>query len=179
MVFCLFILSSFIQASQTISLNTQQWDSNDLPALSQVTPSFLRGGRPTALGIKKLKEMGIKTIVNLENDDEAILEEQQWAKKAGIEFHSIPLSWFFSPSEEDVSLALNLINDPTKTPVFLHCQHGEDRTGLIVGLYRVYLQEWSPQQAYQEMLDFNFHPILLGLDNYFREKTNLNFLANP
>jgi len=33
-------------------------------------------------------------------------------------------------------------------PVFVHCQHGADRTGCMIGLYRVKVQSWKFEQAW-------------------------------
>jgi protein-tyrosine phosphatase len=34
--------------------------------------------------------------------------------------------------------------------VFVHCKRGADRTGAVVGLYRVLRQDWSVDRAYDE-----------------------------
>lgn len=46
---------------------------------------------------------------------------------------------------------------------YVHCERGQDRTGLIVGVYRVKVEHWTKADAYQEMLKHGFHPILRGL----------------
>ena len=45
---------------------------------------------------------------------------------------------------------------------FVHCAHGQDRTGLVVAVYRV-RHGWTKAQAQAEMLRLGFHPTLLGL----------------
>jgi len=35
-------------------------------------------------------------------------------------------------------------------PVFIHCQHGCDRTGTIIACYRIRHEQWSGKQALQE-----------------------------
>lgn len=45
----------------------------------------------------------------------------------------------------------------------VHCTHGQDRTGFIIGEYRVRVDHWSPAEAYAEMLAHHFHAELLGL----------------
>jgi len=46
---------------------------------------------------------------------------------------------------------------------FVHCEHGEDRTGLAVGAYRIKVEHWTKPAAYQEMEAPGFHPLLRGL----------------
>jgi hypothetical protein len=45
----------------------------------------------------------------------------------------------------------------------VHCTHGQDRTGYIIGRYRVLRDGWTKVRAYREMLARNFHPELHGL----------------
>ena len=43
---------------------------------SQVSPDVYRGGRPDEPGIQSLVQLGVKTIIDLENDDTAIATER-------------------------------------------------------------------------------------------------------
>jgi tyrosine-protein phosphatase SIW14 len=54
-------------------------------------------------------------------------------------------------------------------PLLVHCQENRDRTGLLVGLYRVRRQGWPPEAAYDEMLRFGLRPSLRYLHRYFWE----------
>jgi protein tyrosine/serine phosphatase len=64
-----------------------------------------------------------------------------------------------------------IMADHARRPIFVHCQQGEDRTGLIVGLYRVETEHWSPAAAYREMIAKGFHKILFFLNHYYEERT--------
>jgi protein tyrosine/serine phosphatase len=48
----------------------------------------------------------------------------------------------------------------------VHCTHGQDRTGLIIGLYRLN-EGWTKDAAYKEMLVHHFHSSLHGLHEYW------------
>ena len=54
---------------------------------------------------------------------------------------------------------------------YVHCAHGQDRTGLVIGLERVIDEGWTPKAAHDEMLKLGFHPLFEGLNHYFEEKT--------
>jgi protein tyrosine/serine phosphatase len=140
---------------------------------AKVTPFLYRGARPTQDGIGVLKTLGVKTILNIENDVKAVDTERAWAQALDIQYISIPLSGFFAPSEGKMDQIFKVLHDPSNYPVFLHCKHGEDRTGLVVGLYRYYDEHWAAQAAYDEMLQNGFHKALFGLNFYFKEKTGL------
>jgi protein tyrosine/serine phosphatase len=47
--------------------------------------------------------------------------------------------------------------------VFVHCQHGADRTGMMVAAYRVMEMGWTPEEAAAELPRFGFHPIWQGI----------------
>jgi protein tyrosine/serine phosphatase len=144
----------------------------DLPNYHSVDGRIFRSGRPTQEGLKKAQQDGITTIVNIEDSMSNVRKEEGWAKALGLRFYSIPLSAFTTPADHDVERILELLDDPSLSRILVHCKHGEDRTGMIIGLRRVFVEKWSPEQAYQEMLDLGFHPILKGLDRYFRDKTS-------
>jgi protein tyrosine/serine phosphatase len=141
---------------------------------SQVSSFLYRGARPTPEGLQALAAMQIKTDLDIEDDLDAIKTESVLARRLGIQFVSVPLSGFFEPSDADMAKIFQVIQNPVNYPIYLHCKHGHDRTGLVVGLYRVFDEGWTPQQAYSEMLAHGFHPLLLGLNHYFKEKTELN-----
>ncbi len=69
------------------------------------------------------------------------------------------------PKEETVYDAALSITGGT----FVHCQHGEDRTGLIIGVYQVRVRHWTKSVAYQQMLDNGFHPSLPGLYRFWQD----------
>ena len=63
---------------------------------------------------------------------------------------------------------LKLVNDPANQPVFVHCQGGRHRTGVMTAVYRMTRDGWNPEQAYQEMKQYNFegfpgHPVFKEL----------------
>jgi protein tyrosine/serine phosphatase len=134
---------------------------------AQVTPTLYRGGQPeTEADYEMLKSMGIRTIINLRRDD-TVPVEQAIAERLGFRFVNLPIRGYEYPSVDTVNAALALLDDPSAGPIFLHCKHGKDRTGLVYGLYRVHTQGWSKQQAFDEMLAFGFSPGLVGLTAFF------------
>lgn len=138
----------------------------------EVTEGFYRGARPGHEGMAALAAMGVKTDINLDDDQDVIEDEGQQAKLYGMRYFSRPLSGFFAPSDESVNDVLNVLADRSNYPVFIHCQYGHDRTGLLVGLYRVFQQGWTPGDAYDEMRELGFHWQLLGLQYYFVKRTH-------
>jgi protein tyrosine/serine phosphatase len=60
----------------------------------------------------------------------------------------------------------------------VHCEHGHDRTGMIVALYRVCFDGWGPETAYQEMINMGHNPddhVTQGTDVFFWQSTATRF----
>jgi len=142
-----------------------------IPNLRLVSPGFYRGGRPKEGALLAMKNFGVKTDLDLENKTSKIAAEAAVARELGIQFISKPMSSWEAPSDDDVRQILAILSDRSRYPLLIHCKHGQDRTGLIVGLYRVFHDHWTPKAAHDEMLANGFHPELDPLEDYFEEKT--------
>lgn len=150
------------------------------PNFALVRAGLYRGGHPDAGALDYLRRLGVRTIVDLEVADlieateEQIREERINAEARGFRFVQAPMS-AFEPALSDrfdaiVKRALSAIADPSEA-VYVHCLHGQDRTGLVIGLERVEMEGWMPDRAYNEMLRLGFHPFFLGLRAYFERQT--------
>jgi tyrosine-protein phosphatase SIW14 len=145
----------------------------EIPEFHLVSEGIFRGGRPSEQGLTELAKLGIKTIVNVENVPDIVEAEATLADRLGMKTFSRPMSGFFRPEDENVDNILALIADKKNYPIFVHCQHGQDRTGLLFGLYRVLHEGWTAERAYQEMWDYDFHAYaLFPLRDYFMERTS-------
>jgi len=136
-----------------------------------------RGAAPGDKGLGYLKQLGIRTIVDLrigdyiEESPDDILHEKSQAAKLGMAWIHQEMSAFEFPSDAKMNAILDLLADSSKYPIFIHCTHGEDRTGLAIGLERVLQEGWQPQAAHDEMIKYGFHTFFEGLNHYFEERT--------
>ncbi len=166
---------SFISAQEDLfaveKIETVQIQ-NAIPNFLQVTNNLFRGGRPNTGDLATLKsEKSITTVINLENKMPLVDQENKIATDLGLKFISSPMDAAVRPTDKQVNQILADLQDASNEPIFIHCHHGQDRSGLIIGLYRVEVQGWTPAKAYQEMLDNGFHSNLVALDKYFRNRT--------
>jgi len=130
---------------------------DDLPGLgnfAQVTEGLYRGEQPTAEGMKELARLGIKTVVNLRT----FHSDRSELRGTGLQYAHIHCKTWH-PESEDVVRFLAIVRDPANRPVFVHCQHGSDRTGMMIAAYRVVEQGWTPDEAAAELPRFGFHEI--------------------
>jgi hypothetical protein len=77
------------------------------------------------------------------------------------------------PETEDVVRAMKVILTPEYQPVFVHCQAGKDRTGLVVAVYRILVDGWSVEDAIAERKMFG------AADFWEDSKTYLRRLESP
>ena len=137
-----------------------------LPGLTNfatVSADLYRGAQPTAEGFRALARMGVKTVVNLRafHDDAKLLEG------TGLGYVRITFEpW--KPNPREVATFLNILADPARRPVFVHCQHGADRTGTMVAAYRMVFQGWTLEQALAELPNFGFHRVWSNLKTFLR-----------
>lgn len=118
-----------------------------------------RGGQPDVEGFSYLQELGVKQVVKLNMDHEGCDDA---ALGMGMELTKNPISLAQQVFLEPDVAALRSVVAFIKPGCFIHCTHGQDRTGLVIALYRL-SQGWSKADAEKEMLDMGFHKALFGL----------------
>ena len=138
----------------------------ELPNLHRVNQQLYRGGQPKDGGLRKLKDLGVKAIVNLRGEDAHTRTESEEAHSLGLRYYSISLPEFSRPKDEEVGRVLGIINDPENQPVFIHCRRGKDRTGTIVACYRISHDGWTAEQAKDEARRYGLGWVEIGMRRY-------------
>ncbi len=134
--------------------------------ISFVIPGIYRGPRPDQeYDWAELKRLGIETILNLEDDMEAVERERVKAESLGMQFINLPMSEIKRPLSLRLNKAVSIIWDKRLQPIFVHCLHGQDRTGYVIAALRMVVHGWTFERAYQEAKDYGhkwwFAPYLL------------------
>jgi hypothetical protein len=127
--------------------------------------AVLRGSAPTSeVYIGQLKTFGVTDVLIFKNPASAkkdeVADEVQRLKEAGYadaRVRNIPFKWTglgpFQQTCEQTVDALSYLRDVYDTPkraVFFHCTVGEDRTGYLAGLFRMLVDGWPVEQAFQQ-----------------------------
>lgn len=135
--------------------------------LHQVSTNLYRGEQPSSAGYAGLKNLGIKTVINLRSED----DEGGLVRQAGLEYRHISMVAYRKPRDEQVVAFLKIVNNPANWPIFVHCQRGSDRTGTMCAVYRVFVEGWTRDEAIQEMTrgGFGYHSSFGDLTKYLRE----------
>lgn len=145
---------------------TAEAAKNGVPNFHLVDVGVYRGGQPTAAGWAYLKSKGIKTDVKLDLASEGSDDEAARLGVTVVDASGPPSdikNFFEAPTRDRIRLAVQTLEDESSRPVYVHCLHGQDRTGLVVGLYRVHHDHYTKAKAFREMRKLGFHWEFLGL----------------
>lgn len=141
--------------------------AHGIPNFAQVSPGIYRGGQPSDAGWLYLKSLGVTNDVklNLEAGDET-------AELLGMRIFRVPVSLEQQLGLQELPDGYfeNLMVALPAAGTFFHCEHGQDRTGLVVAMWRVRWQGWTRSDAEQEMLGHGFHKELVGLWDFWRRQ---------
>jgi len=118
-----------------------------------VSADVWRGAKPTPAGLQYLTKMGVKTIIDLQMDDESEDVPQ------GVKYVPIRTS-LWRADKIDVPAVLQAIESSPK-PIFIHCLQGRDRCGLAVAAYRIE-QGMSASDAIRELEQFGVNFVYNG-----------------
>lgn len=129
------------------------------PAMSELTaiPAFLKlneqvwtGGQPTMEHLAKLKESGVKVVLNLRPHGEHNgAREAARVKELGMGYFNIPVV-FREPQPEDADDFLRITDEQLKNgPVFIHCA-AAIRVGAFWLIRRVLRDGWDFEKALAE-----------------------------
>lgn len=90
-----------------------------------------------------------------------------------LEYHPLGLSTSADKqlTADQVEQFLALMDRANKEgiPVYVHCEFGRDRTGLMIGLYRMWQHRQSAEKAWEEALAYGFNRNLVHMANKFFE----------
>ena len=136
-----------------------------LSNVGRVSPGIFRGAQPLPEGYETLKEMGIKTIINLRSQH----GEKDIVEAAGMQSIEVPMSVFRSVDIEKINSIIDSMINPDNQPVYIHCKLGQDRTGVVIAAYRMRVDGWPLSEARAEMQSFGFNDLWFKLKKFVRE----------
>ncbi|MXV13923.1 protein tyrosine phosphatase [Pedobacter sp. HMF7056] len=130
----------------------------------QVDTGVYRSEQPGSTDFFEFEKTGIREVINLRR----LRNDRKKAKNTKLALHHIPMK-AAAINNAEVMKALTLIRD-RKGPVLIHCWHGSDRTGMLVAMYRMVFQDWTKDDAINEMTkgNFGFHSVYQNIVTYVR-----------
>jgi protein tyrosine/serine phosphatase len=136
-----------------------------VPNLYRITPTLYRSEQPSALGMRNLEKLGIRTVINLRffgNDADEVRGTALHTERTKI------LTWDID--DHHVIEVMRMLRNPENGPFLIHCKHGADRTGLMSAMYRILEEGWTADDALRELTDggYGYHSIWSNIQRYVR-----------
>ena len=158
--FSVFFAAIAIVLASQISAFSQEVEKSDVSTVKiknfgQMDERFFRGGQPKEDQYNQLAALGIKTIIDLQDEPRGY--EKQNAEALGMKYINIPMSDKDYPESTKIDEFLKLIDDPSTGKFYVHCAGGRHRTGVMGAVYRFNRYNWSYDQAYAEMKKYDFY----------------------
>jgi protein tyrosine/serine phosphatase len=121
----------------------------------QMDDRFFRGAQPKENDYRQLAALGIKTVIDLQN--EPTNYEKRDVEALGMKYVNIPMSDKDYPETSKIDEFLKLVDDPATGKFYVHCAGGRHRTGVMGAVYRFNRYNWNYDQVYAEMKKYDFY----------------------
>jgi protein tyrosine/serine phosphatase len=135
--------------------------------LFRVTPVFYRSAQLQNSDVARLQALGIKTVISLRS----FHSDEDLFKNSGIKLQRIGINTW-DINDANVVKALRAVKAAEKEgPLLLHCMHGADRTGLVTAMYRILFQDWTKEQALEELTKggYGYHSMWKNIPEYLQK----------
>jgi tyrosine-protein phosphatase SIW14 len=142
---------AFPAAAQT---NRTSANRVSIDNFGRISANYFRGAQPQGGDYADLRGLGVKTIIDLTQDGD--VSEAGVVKGLGMRFFRIPMTTRLTPTAQQIQQFLTIVNDPANQPVYVHCQGGRHRTGVMTAIYRMTADGWNADRAFAEMKRFKF-----------------------
>jgi uncharacterized protein (TIGR01244 family) len=110
--------------SRVAAQSTTPPAAQELPPIRnflQVNSQFCTGGQPRPEHFARLKQDGVKAVLNLRTPSEHRAEEERAeVEKQGMKYFNIPVV-YTAPTNEQVDEFLRITDDAANRPMFIHC----------------------------------------------------------
>ena len=126
---------------------------------AKVNDDYYRGGQPLGDDYAQLAALGVKTIINLTNEEDGREEEKRLVEQYGMKYLNIPMTTRKPPTEAEIATFLSAVDE--EGDVYVHCVGGRHRTGVMTAVYRMTRDGLSGEQAFNEMKQYKYGPDFL------------------
>jgi uncharacterized protein (TIGR01244 family) len=96
-------------------------ESADIPNYKVIAPGLAAAGQPGPEALRRLRELGFRSVVNLRTASEpGVAEEKAIVESQGLKYVHVPLS-AATFRLEDAKAVARAVDDAAAAPVLLHC----------------------------------------------------------
>jgi len=146
----------------------------------KISDELYLGVKPSRNNIGKLKNLGIKTLVELD----IASENDNVIAGSGMNCFHLPFGGQF-PDESDSIKFIKIATNPDNSPVYVYGESGIDKAAFMIAIYRVYVQRWAPFDAMKELSKRGYRNLWKKSSEYFvrfsypEMKTKVDNIENP
>jgi tyrosine-protein phosphatase SIW14 len=159
------VKSSPVTAQVLPQSSERIYNLSGLSNVGRVAPGIYRGALPEKVGYETLRKIGIKTVIDMRTTG----SEKSEVEAASMRSIAIPIQMSRTGLLPKVEQVVELMADPANQPVYVHCRHGQDRTGIVVAAYRMKYQGWSLADAETDMQAYGFNDIWVNFKKFIRQ----------
>lgn len=132
--------------SAPLSTPTQKLVLSGVPNAGKISGTLFRGAQPRSEGYQQLKNLGVGIVVDLHNTGASQDHERHAVESLGLRHVSMPASAIYDPTDAQVVKFLTILRENPDQKVFVHCNLGADRAGVMIAALRIAQQPWTPDQ---------------------------------
>jgi protein tyrosine phosphatase (PTP) superfamily phosphohydrolase (DUF442 family) len=144
-----------IVATHKSSMGPMSLPGINLDNFGVVDGHIFRGEQPGKDDYRALAAIGVNTIIDLREDAKSSARRD--AEAAGLKYINIAIDGHGTPTDEQAAAFIAAVDDPANGVVYAHCAGGRHRTGSMIAAYRMSHDGWTLDQAYDEMLAYDFY----------------------
>lgn len=144
-------------------INRGKPEVHRIPNFGHIDSKLLRGGQPKGPGsFAALAALQVKTVISFRLEGDTPEREPEDVRRLGMAYINIGLN-AANEALPQKSLIEHVLKEIEASPgrVFVHCQYGCERTGLICACWRIRKCGWTPEQALIEADEY-------GMSEYFK-----------
>jgi len=127
----------------------------------KIDEGYYRGGELKGSDAADLAKLGVKTVIDLRSDSDYEADEARLVSSAHMNYIRIPMTTRVAPTVAQIEKFLSIVRDPASQPVYVHCVEGRHRTGVMTAVYRMTVDGWNADRAFDEMKQYKFGMAML------------------
>jgi tyrosine-protein phosphatase SIW14 len=155
--------------TQTVPTRHPYWatkvEACNLINLYKLNDSIYRSEQPDKVEFACLGEAGIRSVLNLRSYHmDSSLVEGSSVKPFTVKMVARKFT------DVEIIESLRILRNSPK-PIVVHCLHGADRTGVVIAMYRIIFENWTREQALDELQNggYGFHEQYTNITGYVKK----------